>query len=580
MSRRILVLWFPRLAAERALRLRPDAAGRPLAVVRTEGNRRRLGAVSAEASAAGLAPGMALADALALCPELITVPADPAREAATLAALARWAGRFSPWVAEAPPDALRLDITGCAHLWGGERGLVEEVGRQTAALGLTVLYGIADTLGAAWAMALQAAGQAGAGRRGAGARRSGSAIDQEARATRARAAPHAVRGGAAADRDAPGPSGIRGGIVPPGRLRETLGPLPLEVLRLPAEARDGLLALGIRTVADLAALPRGALARRFGPEVGRRLDELFGVSAEPLSPRLPPPRLAVRATLAEPILDRAAVMAVLERLVAALCDRLRRAGQGARELRLELEHVDGKRSWHRIACARPTTEPEMLLSLAALGLEKIETGFGIDRLRLAAVHTEPVHPDRHRGALAALAEALPAAGPGAVRAGAAAQTRLADLLGRLGARIGLEALTRWHPADSHIPEKAASVMAAAWSEPALGWPMPARPRPLVLIPPEPLTPLEPPIAPAATAPAEGAEERPPRRFRWRRREFRVVAAEGPERIAPEWWLDDPAWRSGPRDYWRVDTAEGARLWLFRARGAAVPGGWFCHGDFG
>jgi protein ImuB len=108
-------------------------------------------------------------------------------------------------------------------------------------------------------------------------------------------------------------------------------------------------------------------------------------------------------------------------------------------------------------------------------------------------------------------------------------------------------------------------MAAGYSEPARDWPVPAAPRPILLFPPEPVTPKD--------------GEAPPRDFVWRRRALRRAAAFGPERIAPEWWLDDPAWRSGPRDYWRVETEAGDRLWIFAARGGEAPAGWFAQGIF-
>jgi protein ImuB len=132
--------------------------------------------------------------------------------------------------------------------------------------------------------------------------------------------------------------------------------------------------------------------------------------------------------------------------------------------------------------------------------------------------------------------------------------------------MGLEALTRITPADSHIPEKTQTVRAAAFSIPAQNWPKPATPRPPVMFTPEHVHPQ--------------TNGRPPDRFRWRRRAFTTLHATGPERIAPEWWLDDPNWRSGTRDYWRVTTDSGETLWLFQALGAATSGGWFIQGDFG
>ena len=142
-----------------------------------------------------------------------------------------------------------------------------------------------------------------------------------------------------------------------------------------------------------------------------------------------------------------------------------------------------------------------------------------------------------------------------------------DLMGRIGARLGLEALTRIAPAESHAPEKAALVLAAAWSEPARDWATPpGAARPLMLWPAEPVMIPATPVLPAT--------------FRWRSRDHEVVARTGPERITPEWWLAEAEWRNGARDYWEVVTGEGARLWLYYAYGAALSPGWFCHGSFG
>ena len=131
----------------------------------------------------------------------------------------------------------------------------------------------------------------------------------------------------------------------------------------------------------------------------------------------------------------------------------------------------------------------------------------------------------------------------------------------------MEAITRVHPADSHIPEKTHKTLAAAWSSPPEdAWPSPANPRPLLLWRPE--------IVQAPDSPHIPAE------FRWRGRKLELARARGPERIAPEWWLDEPDWRSGVRDYWRVTVQSGEDLWMFFAHGAAVSPGWFCQGQFG
>lgn len=556
-QRRILSLWFPRLGAERLLRQRRGLPAGPFAVIAEEAGRQTLASLDAGAEAAGLWRGQGLRDAHAMCPVLVTRPRNPPAEAAFLAALRRWAGRFSPWVAEEPPEALLIDLTGAAHLFGGEAAVLEAVAADCAGLGLTVRAGIADTPGTAWALARFGDG------RGIVPHRTGDAIDQEARATRSRAVRRHSRDPARAQAQAlagpagAGAAGPAGRIAAPGQTRQALAPLPLAALRLEPDTVAALARLGLRRVGDILGMPRAPLTRRFGIGLVRRLDQALGVEPEPVSPAPPPRRFAVRLSFPEPIGLAEDIMAGIDRLLPALCGRLAAAGRGARRLRLDVLRSDQATQRLELGLARPSAEPERLRPLLALRLEVIEPGFGIDALRLEAHVTEPQPPRQQRGPVGPAGAEAPPRGTGAA---------LDDLIGRLGARIGLEAITRLAPAESHIPEKAAQVLAAAYSAPAPDWPRPTRPRPLWLLSrPEPLALPESP--------------QPPARFRWRRRDLAVAGATGPERIAPEWWLDDPDWRSGPRDYWRVETTGGERLWLFYAHGGEVPGGWFVHGTF-
>ncbi|MFP4326765.1 MAG: Y-family DNA polymerase [Paracoccaceae bacterium] len=542
-NRRILSLWFPRLGAERLLRLGAADSEAPFAVIEETRQMQMIATLSAPASAAGLFPGQPLRDAMAMCPTLLTRPRNPHAEAAFLTTLRRWLGRFSPWVAEASPDGLSADLTGCAHLFGGEAALMERIVQDCAGFGLSVQAAIADTQGAAWALARHAAADS-------GTHRSGDAIEQEARATRSRAA----------RRRRPAPTAMHsapGRIVPPGQIRTALAPLPVTALRLEPATAEQLSRLGLRRIGDLAGQPRAALARRFGPALLRRLDQALGAEPEPLSPAAPPSTFAIRLSLPDPIGLEADLLAGLDRLLPPLCAKLARAGRGARRVRLQAFRTDHSMQTAEAGLARPTAEAGRIRPLLAMKIAGIDAGFGIDMLRLEAIQTEPLHDSAPAGHL----EAARAAG-----ARLRQDTALEDLVSRLGARVGLEAITRRHPAESHIPEKTATTQAAAWSAALPGpWPAPPAPRPLLLWRPEPVT------APDTTT--------PPARFRWRRRDLETVSAEGPERIAPEWWLDDPDWRTGQRDYWRVTTRQGDRLWLYYAHGAAMSGGWFCHGAF-
>lgn len=550
-QRRILSIWFPRLAAERVLRLEPQLAEAPLAIVADVRGALLLTSLTPAAEAAGLRPGMGLGDARAICPRLVTRSADIPAGQAFLGALRRWAERFSPWVAAEGEAGLVLDVTGCAHLFGGEAELIGEVEGQARDLGLSVRLGLADTLGAAWAVARYAGS-------GAGAAYAGDAIDQEARATRSRARKRRWERGGAPPASVAG-TGMRHRIVPPGGTIAHIGDLPVAALRLEAGEVAALRELGLVRIGDIAAVPRIQLARRVGQGVGRRFDQAVGRLPEPVSPPPPGPLLALRLTLPEPIGRTEDVLAGIDRLLPPLCQRLRAAGLGARRIRLTLVRTDGAREVREAALARPTNEAAAIRRLLSLKLDDIDAGFGVEMLRLEAVTVERVSPHQHRGQLAVSERAAERA------RGSDADLGFADLLGRVGARLGLDALVRLHPADSHIPEKAATEMAAAFSAPSADWPRRVGPRPLLLFPPEPITAVD-----AAQPPAD---------FLWRRLRRRRTVAFGPERIAPEWWLDDPAWRSGPRDYWRVETEDGTRLWIFEAKGGALSPGWFAQGLF-
>ena len=488
-QRRIIVIWLPRLQSDLALRrLALDA---PFAVIERQRGAERLVCISAQAHTLGLARGMGLADARALCPDLLTRPADPHRTAQALESLRRWALRYCPWAACDGTDGLALDITGAAHLMGGEEALLDDLLARLARMGFTARAGLADTRGAAWAMA------------------------------------HVGRGG----------------IVPTGGTRAALGPLPLAALRLDSKTLTALERLGLRRVRDLAQMPRAPLARRFGAGLLGRMDQAMGDLPEPIAPPPTPPVMAVRMSLPDPIGLLGDLQAGLARLLDRLCQHLHRAELGARRLVLDLSRVDGQSVRLEIRLARPMRDASAIAPLFDRALDGVDAGFGIDGMRLSAPELD----------------ALPL--QQVTTGGAQTQDALSDLISRLSNRLGFDHVQRLLPADSHIPEKAFTVAAAAYSTPAPNWPRTTPPRPLTLFPPEPIA---------------GSGRAVPRRFRWRGQAWQVVAASGPERITPEWWLDDPNWRSGMRDYWKVQTDRGARLWLFHT---PQRDGWCVQGEF-
>ncbi|MFQ6018915.1 MAG: DNA polymerase Y family protein, partial [Kiloniellaceae bacterium] len=491
---------------------------RPLALVDRTRGCLTLAAVNAAAARGGLAPGLPLADARALMPELKTAPHDPAGDAKALGGLAEWCGRYTPWVAvdgceSAGAAGILLDVTGCAHLFGnpgsggsgGEAALLADLTARMTRLGFAARAALAETAGAAWAVA-----------RFAGA--------------------------------TPQARGRRWAVVPPGAVREALTPLPPAALRLPPATVELLERLGLRRIGDLLALPPAALKPRFGPLIARRLAQALGGEAEPISPRRPEPAHLIRRVFAEPIAAAGDIAAGLECLLGGLCRRLEAAGQGARRLELVLYRVDGSLRRLCLGTSRATRDPAHLKRLFAGHLEKIDPGFGIEAMTLAAPVAE---------GLSALQLAL--SGGGAQASGG-----LPGLIDRLGSRLGLDNIWRVVPYESHIPERAV-IAAPAPGRAAWRPGTSPRPRPVRLLPrPEP-------VEATALLP-----DHPPAQFRWRRLRRKVVRAEGPERIGPEWWRDDPALAGAPaRDYFRVEDEDGRGYWLYRTGGC-----WFLHGLFG
>lgn len=480
-------MWFPRLASDRALRARPVDA--PFALSLKTGTAERIQCLNDLAEAAGLSRGMGMADARAFCPDLVSRPARLQDDAAFLRVLARWATRYCPWVGLDGADGLALDITGAAHLFGGEAAMLDDMRLRLMRSGFAVRLGLADTKGAAWALA-----------------RYGE------------------------------------GIAPAGQTRAHLMPLPVAALRLEPEICTRLQRLGLRAVGDLLDLPRATLTRRFGPGLLMRLDQALGAQPEEVSPLADPPDFSAQMTLAEPIGLAADVMAGAARLLEQVCERLDAQQMGARVLGLGLRRVDGENQQVELRLARPLRDAARILPLFERGVAEVDAGFGIDQLRLEATQVEALPAQQ----LSPLQEAH--------------HDKLHDLITRIGSRIGLENIRRFLPADSHIPERAFLIAPAAYSEPEGAWVV-LRPRPLRLFPPEPVM-------------AHGP--RPPRHFRWRRMALQTAHATGPERIAPEWWLQDEAWRSGLRDYWQVETRQGRRLWMYYT---PQNPGWFVQGEF-
>ena len=345
-------------------------------------------------------------------------------------------------------------------------------------------------------------------------------------------------------------------IWPAGEGRVRLAPLPVEGLRLDPAAAAALRRLGLKRIGDLYGMPRAALARRFGDSLARQLDRALGDVPEPLSPLGEAPVRRLRLSFPEPIADPADLARAIRRLARDLALWLERDGVGARRLELAFHRLDGRVERLVVGTARPNRDPGHLARLFEERLEAVDPGLGIEDMILGVFAAEPLMPEQ-------IAMAVPRLPSG----GGSVSSEVPALLDRLGNRLGFAALCRLEARGSHIPERA-SVPVPVDAE------RPAGEARLAEKPPRPVRLFEPP------EPIEASyllPDDPPFHFTWRRRRHRVMRADGPERIAAEWWRE-AAGDSEARDYYRVEDAEGRRFWLFRAENGARPR-WFLHGVF-
>ena len=469
----------------------------------------RLTALDEAAEAIGLKPGQGVAEARAICPPLDVIAADDTADRQFLEAVADWCDRYTPLVALDGVDGIFLDITGCAHLFGGEKAMLDDVLKRLFHLGLDARGAVSSAPGLSWA---------------------------------------AARFG-------------KNGVIAEEEAADVLSPLPVAALRIPEETVLSLQKVGLRQIGDLIAAPRAPLARRLGTLLLQRLDQAFGREDEPVSPRRPVADLSVERRLAEPVQGEDDLLRLAGQLATTLKPELEARGLGGRRFELLLFRVDGRVFRIVVGTAMAVRDPARIGGLFAERFtavhDDLDAGFGFEILRLNVLQAEAyadVQPDF--------------SGAGAV------DSSLAAFVDQAVARFGPECLAQPVLKDSHVPERA-SLLVPAVEEPAAERQQESSPAPIratrpirLLTPPEPVEAM-------AEVP-EGA----PMSFRWRRCFHRVRRAEGPERLAAEWWIDGE--EAPTRDYFRIEDEAGRRYWLFREglyeREPRLPR-WFMHGVF-
>lgn len=474
----------------------------------------RLTALDEAAERIGLKLGQGVAEARAMCPGIEIVEEDLGADRRLLEAIADWCDRYTPLIALDGQSGLFLDISGCAHLFGGERALLKDILSRLFRLGLDVRGSISSSPGLSWAIA-HFAGDA---------------------------------------------------IVGEEDAEEALAPLPVASLRLDEETVALLQKAGLKQVGDLIHMPRAPLARRFGPHLLLRLDQALCLEEEPVSPRRPVASLSAERRLAEPVQAQEAVLHLAGEIAETLKPGLEARGVGGRLFELILFRVDGKVFRIAAGASRPLREPKRIAALFCERLsavqDDLDAGFGFEILRLNVLRHE-------------VFDAFQAdfAGDGQ------RDISLAAFVDQVAARLGPDCLQGFQLRESHVPERAVISM------PAMDiFPPPKRPKAKDTV--FNVSRSERPVRLFRTPElmeifAAEVPDGPPARFRWRRMLHQVRRAEGPERIAAEWWLDGEA-EATTRDYYRIEDETGRRFWIYRegfyGQKPTSPH-WFMHGVF-
>ncbi|HEX4636416.1 MAG TPA: DUF6504 family protein [Rhizomicrobium sp.] len=523
-KRRILALWFARLPTDRLSRKSHFSA--PLVISHKANNALYVYALEARAQKLGLYKGQPLANARAMVQPLAILPADERADAQLLEAFADWCDRFTPLVSLDSPDGLLLDVTGASHLFGGEAAMLALVTQQIAGLGLAVQGAIAGTSLAARALARF----------------------------------------------------VPGAIVACGDEPAKIAPLPITALDCDDKTLRALRHAGLKTIGQVAERLHSELSERLGKNFVTRLRVMLGASDQPLQPRRPLPDMMAEQHFADPVVTEEIIAATLLTLAGSLCGILEREGQGARMLEAVFFRADGKVERITVKTGEPLRDPKIMLLLLRQKLDALadplDPGFGFDLIRLEALLAEET-----RSATVSF------------DSGENARRQIRFLSDRLSVKFGEHRVQRFVPQNTHIPEMA-SVAVPAQDEDFAGqdWGLKRRPgdpprRPLRLLQkPEEISSV------LASVP-----DGPPSRFRWRQCLHEVARAEGPERIAMEWWRKSVrAVRSDSvrtseqnkpgltRDYFRVETKDGQRFWLYRDglyRQAGFAPRWYLQGLF-
>jgi protein ImuB len=498
MAKRFVSIWLPHLATDWFELRKPELKKLPFVLVSPSHGRMIITAANTLARKNGVQKGMVLADARAIFPSLQYFDDKPNLEIQLLQRIAEWCIRFTPCAAVDPLGGIILDASGCSHLWGSDEAYLTDITKRLETRGYYAKAAIADTIGAAWAI---------------------------------------VRFG-------------KENVLENGKHIETLMSLPPEALRLELNTVERLRKLGLRQIKSFISMPRSSLKRRFGTLIIQRINQALGMEQEFINPVYPVEPYQERLPCIEPISRIEGIEIALQRLLEALCKRLRKEGKGLRTAYFRGYRVDSKTVGIQIATSRASNNVSHLFHLFQMKLSTIEPDLGIELFVLEATKVEDHTP---------IQEEFWKQKTGLNN------NHLSELIDRISAKIGASAIHRYLPDEHYWPERSFKKASSLMEQPSSDWKI-DRPRPLKLL-----------ASPESIEVTALIPDYPPMLFRHKGKLHKISKADGPERIEQEWWIQD----GEHRDYYAVEDEEGCRYWLFRSGhyDDNKKPLWFLHGFF-
>jgi protein ImuB len=344
MEKRIMAIWFRHLLTDWLTLKRPELKEIPFVFAAPERNRMVIRAANGMAEVQGVHTGMTVADAKAITTSLLVVDHIPGKQEKLIRQLGLWCIRYTPVVA-IDTDGLILDISGCPHLWGGERAYLKEIVNKLRTSGYDARAAIAGTTGCAWAVA-----------------RYGKATP----------------------------------IIESYSHVDALLNLPPAALRLEPLIVEKLKKLGFHTIRSFINIPKKVLRRRFGEGFISRLDQALGIEEEALRPLVPPVPYAERLPCLEPVSTKKAIEIAIQKLLEGMCLRLHKEGKGVRRATLKCYRIDGKTVQAAITTNRGSHSVSHLFKLFEFHIDKLEPALGIELFLLEAQKVESIDPRQEK----------------------------------------------------------------------------------------------------------------------------------------------------------------------------------------